>query len=54
LGDETKIKNIAQANGIDIEGLPIFDPRSEAMEPKKKCLQRNSFSEKTKAWTKLL
>ena len=40
LGDETKIKTIAQANGIDIEGLPIFDPRSEAMEPKK-----NAYSE---------
>ena len=40
LGDETKIITIAQANGIDIEGLPIFDPRSEAMEPKK-----NAYSE---------
>jgi malate dehydrogenase (oxaloacetate-decarboxylating)(NADP+) len=40
LGDETKIKSIAQANGIDIEGLPIFDPRNDAMEPK-----RNAYSE---------
>lgn len=31
LGDENNIRNIAQANGIDIEGIPIFDPRSEAM-----------------------
>jgi malate dehydrogenase (oxaloacetate-decarboxylating)(NADP+) len=40
LGDETKIRNIALANGIDLEGLPIFDPRSDAMEEK-----RNKYSE---------
>jgi malate dehydrogenase (oxaloacetate-decarboxylating)(NADP+) len=40
LGDETKIKNIARANGIDIEGLPIFDTRGEAMDAKK-----NAYSE---------
>ncbi len=30
LGDEGKIRQIAASNGIDIEGLPIFDPRSES------------------------
>jgi len=40
LGDETKIRSIAQTNGIDIEGLPIFDPRSDAMEEK-----RNQYGE---------
>ncbi len=40
LGDETKIRGIAGANGIDLEGLPIFDPRSDAMEGK-----RNQYSE---------
>ncbi len=40
LGDEIKIKSIANANGIDIEGLPIFDPRSDAMEER-----RNKYSE---------
>ncbi len=35
LGDENKIRSLAQANGIDIEGLPIFDPRSDAMEEKR-------------------
>ena len=35
LGDETKIKTIATTNGIDIEGLPIFDPRSEATEERR-------------------
>jgi len=40
LGDKEKIKTIADANGIDIEGLPIFDPRSEATEER-----RNKYSE---------
>ncbi|TCJ18639.1 NADP-dependent malic enzyme [Flaviaesturariibacter flavus] len=40
LGDENKIRNIALANGIDIEDLPIFDPRSDAMEER-----RNVFGE---------
>jgi malate dehydrogenase (oxaloacetate-decarboxylating)(NADP+) len=35
LGDENKIRAIALTNGIDIEGLPIFDPRSDAMEEKR-------------------
>src|SRR5687768_7524286 len=35
LGDETKIRSIAHANGIDLEGLPIMDPRSEATEEKR-------------------
>lgn len=40
LGDENKIRNIAQANAIDLEGLPIFDPRSDAMADK-----RNAYGE---------
>jgi len=40
LGDETKIRTIAAANKIDLEGMPIYDPRSEAMEEK-----RNQFGE---------
>ncbi|MGZ3838740.1 MAG: NADP-dependent malic enzyme [Flavisolibacter sp.] len=40
LGDENKIRVIAQANGIDLEGLPIYDPRSDAMEDK-----RNQYAE---------
>ena len=35
LGDENKIRLIAQANGLDLEGLPIFDPRSDALEDKR-------------------
>lgn len=40
LGDESKIRTIAEANGIDIDDLPIFDPRSDAQEEK-----RNQYSE---------
>ena len=40
LGDESKIRMIAEANGIDIEDLPIFDPRSDAQEEK-----RNQYAE---------
>lgn len=40
LGDENKIKRIAEEAGIEIEGLPILDPRSEATEEK-----RNEYGE---------
>ncbi len=40
LGDEKKIKSIAATNGIDIEGLPILDPRDETTEEK-----RNQYAE---------
>jgi malate dehydrogenase (oxaloacetate-decarboxylating)(NADP+) len=40
LGDESRIKDIALANGIDLEGLPIFDPRSEELAAK-----RNQYAE---------
>ncbi len=40
LGDEERIRKIATDNGIEIDGLPIFDPRSPAMEEK-----RNEYSE---------
>jgi len=35
LGDEARIKSMAASNGIDIEELPIFDPRSEATEERR-------------------
>ncbi len=40
LGDENKIRGIAMANAIDLEGIPIFDPRSDAMEER-----RNKYAE---------
>lgn len=35
LGDENKIRTIAASNGIELEGLPIFDPRSDATEERR-------------------
>lgn len=35
LGDEAKIRTIAAQNGIELDGLPIFDPRSEHTEEKR-------------------
>lgn len=40
LGDELKIRDIALTNNIDIEGLPILDPRSDSNEEK-----RNAYAE---------
>lgn len=40
LGDETKIRSIAASNGIELTDMPIFDPRSDAMEER-----RNKYSE---------
>jgi malate dehydrogenase (oxaloacetate-decarboxylating)(NADP+) len=40
LGDEAKIKRIAHANNIDIESIPIIDPRSEEAAEK-----RHKYSE---------
>jgi malate dehydrogenase (oxaloacetate-decarboxylating)(NADP+) len=36
LGDEKKIKSIANENGIDIDEIPIIDPRSDAFEDKRR------------------
>ncbi|HYF31419.1 MAG TPA: NADP-dependent malic enzyme [Chitinophagaceae bacterium] len=36
LGDEKKIQTIANAHGIDLDGLPIFDPRSDEFEDRRK------------------
>jgi malate dehydrogenase (oxaloacetate-decarboxylating)(NADP+) len=35
LGDEAKIRSIAAANGIELDGLPILNPRSEQTEEKR-------------------
>ena len=36
LGNEKKIRHIAEANGIDLDGLPIIDPKAEEYEGKRK------------------
>ncbi len=35
LGDENRIRTIAANNGINLEGIPIYDPRSDAMEERR-------------------
>src|SRR5258705_4608767 len=40
LGNEEKINQIANANGIDLADIPVYDPRSDATEEK-----RNQYSE---------
>ncbi|MBX3240898.1 MAG: NADP-dependent malic enzyme [Chitinophagaceae bacterium] len=40
LGEESKIRRIAAENGIDLEGMPIIDPRSDTMHDK-----RNEYGE---------
>ncbi|HRX93680.1 MAG TPA: NADP-dependent malic enzyme, partial [Chitinophagaceae bacterium] len=40
LGSEARIKTIAAENNIDVEGLPIFDPKSDESEEK-----RNKYAE---------
>lgn len=35
LGDESRIQAMAAANGLDLTDIPIFDPRSDAMEEKR-------------------
>jgi malate dehydrogenase (oxaloacetate-decarboxylating)(NADP+) len=35
LGDEKKIRQIALANGIELEGIPIIDPKSDEMSSKR-------------------
>ena len=36
LGNEKKIRELSQSNGIDIDGLPIIDPQDDANEEKRK------------------
>ena len=40
LGNEDKIRKIAEENAVDLESLPIFDPRSDVTEEK-----RNQYGE---------
>ncbi|MEJ7672402.1 MAG: phosphate acyltransferase [Chitinophagaceae bacterium] len=47
LGDEIRIKKIALANGIELEGIPIIDPNSDAMDSKACRIWRTIFQEKT-------
>jgi malate dehydrogenase (oxaloacetate-decarboxylating)(NADP+) len=46
LGDEAKIKSIAAANGIDLEGLTILDPRSDEQEENRKRYSQLYFAKR--------
>ncbi|SRR5579871_471568 len=46
LGNETKIKSIAAANNIDIEELPIIDPRSDEQDEKRKIFAEIFFKKR--------
>ncbi len=48
LGDETRIRSIAMQNGIDIEELPIFDPRSEATDEKRQHYSEIFFKKRNR------
>jgi malate dehydrogenase (oxaloacetate-decarboxylating)(NADP+) len=43
LGDEKNIHNIANANGIDLEGIPVIDPKSKEMEHQREEFGRLFF-----------
>ncbi|MFN4315589.1 MAG: NADP-dependent malic enzyme [Chitinophagaceae bacterium] len=48
LGDEVKIRQIAASNGIDIEGLPIFDPRHESTEERRAAYSEIFFRKRNR------
>jgi malate dehydrogenase (oxaloacetate-decarboxylating)(NADP+) len=46
LGEESKIKSVAATNGIDLEGITIVDPRSEAQEANRKKYAQLYFNKR--------
>jgi len=48
LGDESKIREIAFTNNIDIEGLPILDPRSDSNEEKRSAYAEIFFRKRNR------
>ena len=48
LGEEGKIRRIAEENEIDIEDLPIIDPRSEAVEDKRAQFGEQFFQKRSR------
>ena len=43
LGNERKIRSIAEENGIDLEGLPIIDPQTEEYDEKRQLFSELFF-----------
>ncbi|MEO8584408.1 MAG: phosphate acyltransferase, partial [Flavitalea sp.] len=48
LGNEKKIREIANANGIDLTGMPIIDPQSDENEEKKKAYAELFFQKRNR------
>lgn len=46
LGDVVKIRSVAAANGIDLEGLTIIDPRSDTQEENRKRYSQLYFAKR--------
>ncbi|GLU56598.1 NADP-dependent malic enzyme [Dyadobacter frigoris] len=46
LGEESKIKSLAVANGIDLEGMVIIDPRSDAQTENRKRYSKLYFDKR--------
>lgn len=46
LGDEKKIRTIADSNSIDLDGIPIIDPRSDEQEEKRKLYGQVLFQKR--------
>ncbi len=46
LGNEQRIKKIASDNGINLEGIPVIDPKSDEMEEKRKAYAEIFFTKR--------
>ena len=46
LGDVKKVNAVAHANGIDLEGIPVIDPKSEEMEEMRKQFGKVYFEKR--------
>ena len=47
LGDPKNIAKIASENGIDLEGIPVIDPKGDEAEGKTSSIQRVIFLQET-------
>jgi len=46
LGDVKKVQAVAHANGIDLEGIPVIDPKSEQMDEMRKDFGKRYFEKR--------
>jgi malate dehydrogenase (oxaloacetate-decarboxylating)(NADP+) len=48
LGNETRIRNLAKEHGLELDGLPIIDPQSDANEEKRKQFAELFFEKRNR------